>query len=1216
MACYYYIKLPKGGEVRIPANSVTITEKDEEYSDIITEINNHYIENKEFNLDSKLFLLLKNRGLLFDQLLNIIENSDKNTLLDNLNKEIDSKPKTLDLLNSLSKNILFKKDIKIEYKGKKSKTYSGISIDQFLERLNYQIGTNYLHSIPIKGLLNLSSVSDLLFSLELKISEHEELSLNYEALSLLHKLIKSKWGNDTSHKMFFELSYENDINDAVVVKSEENQDLIFYNGLNDMSLFMGIFKSIAQDINKDELILILNEYNKLADEKNKIDITNLNSKEFFTGKFVEDSNEITTFIEPEFNKIFKSKKNYKKTIDEIIDLVAKQIAGYEKNQSIIKSNLISLFKFLDTDRYSKGIKSEEDEFMKEYGVILKAQKDLTNSLKTIDVLPLISEESRDYYYKYKLSGDLESPEDMINFINNNIVLYKDLILVDVTNKLGQTRSLYIVPTEIKLTERGILARGFSNLNNKVEPIYNGIVSTKEIIIKGKTVKNAGRISYRKLEGERTHIYQENADKIADSESIIIVSKENKYLPSDLVRDALVRGSEVTFDSESGKETSKIVRGIYPGKIEANSKNYKGKKTEYNISDKKIKHIVTHRSLFEDEFTDATFQDKLKLISDYKVLDFNKDLTPISKDDYILHDDNGNKYNKVLSVTDDYIYILIKFKSAKKDFNYVVKSIEKSKIKKVYKKPEIFNLEEIEKLYSARKVLLNDSSIKNYNYSFFDNYNLSSNGDYILYPKDENTFETYKIVDKDKKLAIVFDLKNNIINDYKYVIIPDNLQESIFVTNRNIYSNSGGNTSEINSIFLTTNDNIKLESNEELMEVKYTIPDDLYVDQLLFLEGSGNLVRGKIITDGNIPEGYKDVTNELINKINNKRNISGKKLYIKAKGNYYVKYNKALYQTEFTREKLNLLDENSFVSLRNSKDPNKTGNKIYKVLGVSNENIILEYNTFSNTGKLLTVIKTLSKDNLDSIKWLFLRKGSINESKLKEKESDLKLQNSKESQEKLESKRKDLLYNIANKFQVIFNLPVEIESVPEMQNKKAYIYSNTDGSKGIILNSFNKNLSEEDLVHEYLHLFLIALKYDTNNLKKYENLLLSYKDTYRNKESNPRRDLIVSSNNISELEEFFVEDLSKIMTDQNFIELDNFNQEIFIDSFISSLKSLQIDNFELNDLNIYDILNSRMSKIFNGLKSKIEDSNLVLFDLNFRSWLNTEIENNNIKIECQ
>jgi len=94
MACYYIIKLPNGGEVKILATISTITEQDNKdlFDKLSRQIRKYYSDPnpEELSGESEIIKFLKGAGTGLDTkaLKEIINISDKNSFISNLNERI------------------------------------------------------------------------------------------------------------------------------------------------------------------------------------------------------------------------------------------------------------------------------------------------------------------------------------------------------------------------------------------------------------------------------------------------------------------------------------------------------------------------------------------------------------------------------------------------------------------------------------------------------------------------------------------------------------------------------------------------------------------------------------------------------------------------------------------------------------------------------------------------------------------------------------------------------------------------------------------------------------------------------------------------------------------------------------------------------------------------------------------------------------------------
>jgi hypothetical protein len=117
--------------------------------------------------------------------------------------------------------------------------------------------------------------------------------------------------------------------------------------------------------------------------------------------------------------------------------------------------------------------------------------------------------------------------------------------------------------------------------------------------------------------------------------------------------------------------------------------------------------------------------------------------------------------------------------------------------------------------------------------------------------------------------------------------------------------------------------------------------------------------------------------------------------------------------------------------------------------------------------------------------------------------------------------------------------------------------------------------------------------------------MSYKNQMfdRTTEDDPEEqkiiDTIRNSNDLSEIEEYFVKDISNLMIKRKITKIEDLDKIKFIEIFKKSLEALELNNYELNDSNTFELLNSPMSAIFPEENSDLFQSNLVLFESNFR-----------------
>jgi hypothetical protein len=129
---------------------------------------------------------------------------------------------------------------------------------------------------------------------------------------------------------------------------------------------------------------------------------------------------------------------------------------------------------------------------------------------------------------------------------------------------------------------------------------------------------------------------------------------------------------------------------------------------------------------------------------------------------------------------------------------------------------------------------------------------------------------------------------------------------------------------------------------------------------------------------------------------------------------------------------------------------------------------------------------------------------------------------------------------------------------------------------------------------------MPLKYKelgTGEINLYEDLMLKYKESYKDKKEGKDKDFILNSNDWSKIEEYFVRDVSKAIVEGGIEGVIDYGT--FVKAFNESLYSLGIEDLSIDTTNLVSLLTTRMSEIFKGTKSKLAKSELILFDANFR-----------------
>ena len=481
MKCYYYVKLPNGGEVKILASFEAIINSGdtaEIFTNLQREAEDFYEdEDNVLTYDSPLlkYLLGLKTGLSVAELKKIIKNSTANTLIDNLNKKFSSIAKDANLPYSLKKYIWFNNS-RFDYTGPKGSSGT-ISLIDFLNALKAPIGKKYFHAIKSADLLEIKSLTDITNDISQGIEELAKIGVTQESTNSLIRILNAAFYNlQRKDKIFYNIEFNKDVNDAMVVYPDDSQTpIIFYNDLNDLSLFMGAFKYLGSQLSEAQLIPILKEYNATLTTKiesqegsqNTIDLTNFNVKKFFLGEFIQGPKDVS-FVDPDFNKLFRFKSNAETAINQIIDLIVPKITTNSKKLASLSMDFKKLFKTIDPKKYGKGL-NDEEQLSYVTNLESKRNKELVAEIRGRKLLPLIEKESRDYYYSRPIvTPSLLNVQDVYNYLENNVAKNRDLVLVRIYGKgKFDDYDQYLVPTEFIMSSHGVKVIGFYEKDGKL-----------------------------------------------------------------------------------------------------------------------------------------------------------------------------------------------------------------------------------------------------------------------------------------------------------------------------------------------------------------------------------------------------------------------------------------------------------------------------------------------------------------------------------------------------------------------------------------------------------------------------------------------------------------------------------------------------------------------------------------------------------------------------
>ena len=566
MNCNYIIKTPDGGEIIIPAKFGLI-EPDQSITDGIEALKKLTKDNdaraeKLFSLTSSI-QKVSPQQITREMITNIIEENIDN--LDNvvptINKLINGLGDYVDLKSAIYSYIKSGKNNLSKLKTALKKSYipeyfSGLSMEGVLgvttlkEQLDRVEGNSYENiefgfpniipeklGVFIKGFIN---------------SQHEELKKIFKAKTLLGT--KSSLGT----------------------RAFNVEGFTFFNQNDDLSLFQGLFKRAASNVDKKDLFEIIKKHNELNPELSiKIDdFENFDVFKFFNGSIGKDG-KLTLGV---FDIIFDKSDNQKikGLIDNIINLVTNYISP--ENTKLNKSAKV-LFWELNPETY--GSNALEKELAQETFIAneLKIELSYKNKVKA-DFLEKISN-SKDKYF-----AEAESfITDLWDNSKRNITINQDIVQFPVDKNINP----YCVVTAMFPRPKGVMMYGvYKNQFGDVERLQHYFVEGE-------------KITYRKRE--------ESPDQYIAEEQVVPVIKE-QYYTGDITPD---ENTIFVFGSNPVGINGNPTKGTGGAALVA-SKNFgvkQGEKMDNKLSDSGNAYGLTtvtypgkKRSITPDQITDG------------------------------------------------------------------------------------------------------------------------------------------------------------------------------------------------------------------------------------------------------------------------------------------------------------------------------------------------------------------------------------------------------------------------------------------------------------------------------------------------------------------------------------------------------------------------------------------------------------------------------------
>lgn len=1206
MACYYYLRLPTGGELRIPASfsNLSLTNSSE-----LRGLIDNYKNNEKDSISDLVSYITNNTPLQSKDFLEILKSVpiDNTKITDeDLVKLIDSVNNTLSKegdyqgLILMLKNSIFHEN-EIEFADETGK-WSPIKIDKLIKELNKPIYIDYFKDIDADTILGGSSYIQVAEQIKFKRAQIESIGLNSEIYDHFETMMKYAFPRESgvrTTKTFFQTRFKSNspigIDDSVVIYDEKaNNPIIFYNEASDLSLHFAIFKILGTTLLQEkqpQLSLLITEFNKVAGENVKIN-PNQTPEEFFHGIIDIEGNR----KDPEFYNLLKYKYG-EKTLQRLAYLMAEGLP--EKEMEKLTKAFVSIVNFMDPvnlskynqileiNRTNKGIQNNQ---------ILQGE-----NLQIKNIVSLSSRDNRKYHYNIAEQTEVfETANQINNFLNANIRKNLDIIKIEFQDVFKKKSQRYIVPTYWRVLDEGVFIRGWYEDNGTL------------IKYEGKIPKNKS-ITYSILNSlTKPTLFTEDSKSGIEKPLIIKIDPKNP-LPPSLLLNLIRRGTYIKYFDSKGTERSGNVKNIFPGGLELNLVS--SKSGLFNPTPKLVDIIEVHTNASiletvvppeiltsEEKTQEFLLNRSLEIIKELKK--WGRDV-PISVNDWISVKTNDKiRYNLVIGTSKDNLFILVQSSKGSR-----IETIKKSDIINVFKKEQFFDSDLFDKVGAFYSDAISENSIKKYNYSIFTDYERAMRGDLIWSPSKQTL---YKITNKENKELVKYFIKG----DGTFVEYSNDFpSDGVFITDRNIASNNYGLAIDFNNFKLSTKS--IGQGGEDAR--KYFVPKNTIITPDMLM-ASGNLTTGYVhFLNEKFDESlFRDATKEVVNLINKskKGKSTDSELVVTTIKGYNQRYDANLYESKYDKSKNKFLQEYAYVTLKrivSTKDGEKiTQSHKYRIITREGDKLLLEYNTYNRFGEVVTVNKYLDlsteEDNIFNVYLMF---GNRNLNSLKS--LDTKNSAIEEKATKVEQ-----ISNLIDSFQNLYKIDVVPESNIDSGFKRKKAWIDADSGKNKIIINTNINNSEEELVHEYLHLFLMAAKY--NNLGVYESLLVNYLKSKGESTQNI---------NFEEVEENFVNEVNKEMW-HNREKLKSIDINSFLILFEQIMKQLKV--IEDNDVtfspktgsfeSVFSVLNYKMSDIFKSTESKKSRTNLLYYDANFKNWLNELINNqgnpnkDNLIINCE
>lgn len=542
MDCNYIIKLPNGKDVKILAN-FGLLETNDELKAILANTN------EESYLGLVDYIEKLSNGVLSNtEITNIV--------LDNLNN-----------LNNIIDEVNSKMEQSVDFKSFEKALYNYLLNDttnskfsNLNEVLNTPISLKYFKDISSSGILGQTNIN----------AQHEKIRADilsnsgYNGVVLrdidsFFKSIKRK--NPSLY--FSNVLLAN--NNSLGINSSNIENYTIYNDGNYASLFLGLFKRIASNLNSDSL------KEEFGDEN------------FFNTSLEEGAIKLSGFEELLMSKDPRSKAK----INKAIDLVVKYL---DSGNSNLKDSIRELFVYLKPEIYLE--ESLQNTIVQEK--FLQEEFDYENTFKNQEdsnYLDIVKEDLGKYYANQERITD-----NLYENLINKIKLREDLILLP----LSENFKPYVLVTSIYKRDNGVRVTG----------LYKGLAGLETF---KHTFKEGDNILYRSKEQARDPYIKGQVVEL--NEDTFSMKDKNGFSPK-MLKYILSKGDTIG--------SKRVITGIYPDYVTTSGTNDSSPISYTSIESfksKKLKDIVNfENTLNYKELNKYSQIDNPSLISEGDIIE--------------------------------------------------------------------------------------------------------------------------------------------------------------------------------------------------------------------------------------------------------------------------------------------------------------------------------------------------------------------------------------------------------------------------------------------------------------------------------------------------------------------------------------------------------------------------------------------------------------------